>query len=109
MKFPRFRAKYGKNYVLKNKNKFVNLNTYISDSLNKHFGDYQRPREIENKMGNTKKTNLTISEVDEEKNNNANKTLRRGRLSQVKPKGRLNTNANLNRKMREILGKQYKI
>ena len=75
MKFPRFRAKYGKNYVLK-KNKFVNLNTYISDSLNKHFGDYQRPREIENKMGNTKKTNLTISE-EKEKKTLANKTLRR--------------------------------
>jgi hypothetical protein len=107
MKFPRFRAKYGKNYVLK-KNKFVNLNTYLSDSLNKNFGDYQRPREIENKMGNTKKTNLTISEVDEEKTL-ANKTLRRGRLSQIKPKGRVNTQANLNKKMREILGKQYKI
>ena len=50
MKFPRFRAKYGKNYVLKNKNKY--LNSYLA-------------KESE-KMGATKKTNLTISEADEE-------------------------------------------
>ena len=109
MKFPAFKAKYGKNYVLKSKNKFVNLNTYLADSLGKQTVDFQRPRELENKMGGTKKTNLTISEVDEEEKNNKKKTLRKGKLSQVKPKGRMNTNANLNKKMREILGKQYKI
>ena len=44
----------------------MNLNTYLADSLNKKTVDFQRPRELENKMGGTKKTNLTISEVDEE-------------------------------------------
>jgi hypothetical protein len=98
MKIPRFRAKFGKNNFSKNKNKFINLNSYFSG---------QKPREIENKMGGTKKTNLTISEVDEEEKNYKNKILRKGALSQVKPKGRLNSN--LNKKMREILGKQYKL
>jgi hypothetical protein len=98
MKIPRFRSKFGKNNFSKQKNKFINLNSYFSG---------QKPREIENKMGGTKKTNLTISEVDEEEKNYKNKILRKGALSQVKPKGRLNSN--LNKKMREILGKQYKL
>ena len=108
MKYPRFKAKYGKNYVIKSKNKSVNLNTY-ANSFGKKTIDYQRPKELENKMGSTKNTNLTISEVDEEEKNNKNKNLRKGRLSQIKTKGRINTNSNLNKKMRDILGKQYKL
>ena len=90
MKFPRFRAKYGKNYILKNNN-YANINTYIADK----------------KMGDTKKTNLTISEVDEEEEkNNKSKSHKKGRrLSQIKQKGKLN----MDKKMREILGKQYKL
>ena len=59
LKFPRFKAKYGKNYVLKkpNKNKFVNLTSYISNHSGKNIIDYKRP-EMERKMGETKKTNL---------------------------------------------------
>ena len=90
MKFPRFRAKYGKNYVLKNKNKY--LNSYLA-------------KESE-KMGATKKTNLTISEADEEEEKNYKfKNLKKGKLGQIKPKGKFN----MDKKMREILGKQYKI
>ena len=99
MKFPRFRAKYGKNYILKVKNnKFLNLNTYLSD---------KKPRELEHKMGDTKKTNLTISEEDEEEEkNNKNKNIKKVRkLSQIKQKGKMN----MDKKMREILGKQYKL
>ena len=99
MKFPRFRAKYGKNYILKVKNnKFLNLNTYLSD---------KKPREIEHKMGDTKKTNLTISEEDEEEEkNNKNKNIKKVRkLSQIKQKGKMK----MDKKMREILGKQYKL
>ena len=54
-------------------------------------------------MGATKKTNLTISEIDEEEENkNRN---RKKVLSQIKSKGRIV----VNRKIKEILGKQYKI
>ena len=104
LKFPRFKAKYGKNYVLKkpNKNKFVNLTSYISNHSGKNIIDYKRP-EMERKMGETKKTNLTISEVEEEEGKNYKK--RRMPLSKVKPK---NSKFNMNKKMREILGKQYK-
>ena len=104
MKFPRFRAKYGKNYDLKN-NKFINLNKYLANSLGKNFLDNKNEGEIENKMGGTKRTNLTISEVDE--NEEKNKNTRKGVISQLKPKGK--ANLNMNRKMKEILGKQYKI
>jgi hypothetical protein len=104
LKFPRFKAKYGKNYVLKkpNKNKFVNLTSYISNHSGKNIIDYKRP-EMERRMGDTKKTNLTISEVEEEEDKNFKK--RRMPLSKVKPK---NAKFNMNKKMREILGKQYK-
>ena len=104
MKFPRFRAKYGKNYDLKN-NKFINLNKYLANSLGKNFLDNKNEGEIENKMGGTKRTNLTISEVDE--NEEKNKNTRKGVIPQLKPKGK--ANLNMNRKMKEILGKQYKI
>ena len=85
MKFPRFKAKYGKIYNLKknNKNKFFNVNG-------------------EHKMGDTRKTNLTISEVDEEEEKN-NKNKKR-KLSEIKKKGKII----MDKKIREILGKQYK-
>ena len=104
MKFPRFKAKYGKNFILKkpNKNKFVNLTSYISNHSGKNIIDYKRP-EMERKMGDTKKTNLTISEVEEEEEKNVKK---RKPLSKVKPK---NAKLNMNKKMKEILGKQYKL
>ena len=93
MKFPKFRAKYGKNYILKNQNKIDNLNSYLTD--------------YSGRMGGTKKTNLTISEVDEEEEkNNKFKGLKKGKLGQVRPKGKI---MNLDSKMREILGKHYKI
>ena len=92
MKFPKFKAKYGKNYILKNKNKFDNLNSYLTESGRN--------------MGATKKTNLTISEVDEEEEkNNRYKNIKKGKLAQIKPKGKMS----MDKKMREILGKQYKI
>ena len=72
MKFPRFKAKYGKNFILKknnSKNKFVNLTSYISNHSGKNIIDYKRP-EMEKKMGDTKKTNLTITEEEKEKNRN---------------------------------------
>ena len=106
LKFPRFKAKYGKNFVLKkpiNKNKFINLTSYISNHSGKNIIDYKRP-EMEKKMGETKKTNLTISEVEEEDEKNFKK--RKMPLSKVKPK---NAKLNMNKKMREILGKQYKL
>ena len=88
MKFPKFRAKYGKNYF-KNKNKFGN----------------NKPREMEIKIGDNTKTNLTISEVDEEdEKNNKLRNNRKGRkLSHIKPKGKYN----MDKKMKDILGKQY--
>ena len=93
MKFPKFRAKYGKNYILKNSNKIDNLNTYLTD--------------FSGRLGGTKKTNLTISEVDEEEEkNNKLKGLVKGKLKQVRPKGKF---MNLDSKMREILGKHYKL
>ena len=106
LKFPRFKAKYGKNFILKktnNKNKFINLTSYISNHSGKNIIDYKRP-EMEKKMGETKKTNLTISEVEEEEEKNLKK--RKMPLSKVKPK---NAKFNMNKKMREILGKQYKL
>ena len=109
MKIPRFKAKYRNNNFFNKKNRILNINRYYSGSYGKKTIDYQRIRETENKMGGTKKTNVTISEVDEEEKNYKNKNLRKGALSQVKPKSRLNTNSNLSRKMREILGKQYKL
>ena len=99
MKFPRFRAKYGKNYTLKNKNKY--LTSYLNESAGKNITKYS-----ENRMGATRKTNLTISEVDEEEEKNYRyKNLKKGKLGQIKPKGKFN----MDKKMREILGKQYKI
>ena len=91
MKFPKFRAKYGKNY----KNK---------------FGDFGKNKEMEFKMGDTKKTNLTnltISEVneEEEKNNKFRKNKNARKLSHVRPKGKFS----MDKKMKEILGKQYKL
>jgi len=105
MKFPRFKAKYGKNYVLKKNNKFLNYTTYLTESNN--ISDYnKKSKDLENKMRATKRTNLTISEVDEEEEkNNRYKYLRKGKLGQIKPKGKLN----MDKKMREILGKHYKI
>jgi len=105
MRFPKFKAKYGKNFVLKkpSKNKFVNLTSYISNNSGKNIIDYKRP-EMEYKMGETKQTNLTISEVEEEEEKNHKK--RRMPLSKVKPK---NAKFNMNKKMKEILGKQYKL
>ena len=105
MKFPRFKAKYGKNYILKknNKNKFIDLTTYISNHSGKNIIDYRRP-EAEKKMGETKKTNLTISEVEEEEEKNRKK--RKMPLSKVRPK---NSKLNMNKKMKEILGKHYKL
>ena len=105
LKFPRFKAKYGKNFVLKKpaKNKYINLTSYISNHSGKNIIDYKRP-EMEQKMGETKKTNLTISEIEEEEDKNFKK--RKMPLSKVKPK---NAKINMNKKMREILGKQYKL
>ena len=39
MRFPKFKVKYGKNFVLKkpNKNKFVNLTSYISNHSGKKY------------------------------------------------------------------------
>ena len=81
MKFPKFKSKYG------SKNKLKNY------------------KEMEFKFESKKGDNiLTISEVDEEEEkNNKNRNIRKGKLSQVKPKGKMD------KKMREILGKQYKI
>ena len=82
MKFPKFKAKYGSKY------KFPNY------------------KEMEFKIERKKTNNiLTISEVDEEEEekNNKNKNNKKGKLSEVKPKGRMN------KKMREILGKQFKL
>ena len=87
MKFPRFRAKYGKNYVLKNKNKYSNLESYLT----------------EKKMGATNRTNSTISEVDEEEKNNKN--IKKGKLGKIKNKGKIS----MDKKMKQILGKHYKI
>ena len=106
LKFPRFKAKYGKNFVLKkinSKNKFINLTSYISNHSGKNIIDYKRPQ-MEKRMGDTKKTNLTISEVEEEEEKNYKK--RKMPLNKVKPK---NAKLNMNKKMREILGKQYKL
>ena len=107
MKFPRFKAKYGKNFILKknnSKNKFVNLTSYISNHSGKNIIDYKRP-EMEKKMGDTKKTNLTISEIEEEEEKNYKKR-KMPPLSKVKPK---NAKFNMNKKMKQILGKQYKL
>ena len=57
-----------------------------------------------NKMRLTKKTNITISGNDEEEKNNRKNILRKGQLSQVRPRGRV-----MDKKMREILGKHYKL
>ena len=84
MKFPRFRAKYGKNYVIKNKTKFTTLTN--------------------SKYRGSKNSNMTISEIgEEEEKNNKNRVHKKG-LSQVKPKRGI-----MDKKMREILGKHYKV
>ena len=94
MKFPKFKAKYGKNYLLKEKT--ITFENYMNEM-----------EEIErNKMRLTKKTNITISGNEEEEKNNRKNILRKGQLSQVKPRGR---GAGMDKKMREILGKHYKV
>ena len=91
MKFPRFRAKYGKNYSLRNDKEFINLTSYLTENSGK------------NKNGTVTKNNLTISEVneDEEEKNNL-KYLKNGKLAKIKTRG------NMEKQMRDILGKQYK-
>lgn len=59
-----------------------------------------------NKMRLTKKTNITISGNEEEEKNYRKNVLRKGQLSQVKPRGR---GGAMDKKMREILGKHYKV
>ena len=82
MKFPIFKAKYGRNYALKKKTT-ISINS-------------------ETKYGRTN-TNFTISE-EEEKNTNGKKHGRRGQLGEIKPKRNI-----MDKKMKEILGKHYKL
>ena len=105
MKFPKFRAKYGKTYILKPKTRYPNLTTYLMKYSNKNDLDFKKPKNTEGNRRNTKKTNLTITEVDEDDKFTRYRNFRKGGLSQVKPKARIN----LDKKMKEILGKNYKL
>ena len=94
MKFPKFKAKYGKDYLLKERN--ITFENYMNEM----------EENDRNKMRLTKKTNITISGNEEEEKNYRKNVLRKGQLSQVKPRGR---GGAMDKKMREILGKHYKV
>jgi len=93
MKFPKFKAKYGKNYLLKEKT--ITFENYMNEM----------EESDKNKMRLTKKTNITITGNEEEEKNNRKKILRKGQLNQIKLKG----GKHMDKKMREILGKHYKV
>ena len=91
MKFPKFKDKFGKNYLQKNKNKFLNISTYGNDlSKRKKIKSY-----------------LTISEVDEqEENNKTVKNIKRTKLNNIKSKGMMNYY--MDSRLRNLLSTQYK-
>ena len=100
--FPKFREKYGKNFLVKNNNNKIIVNSII----NKYGGDYpyQRLRAIERKIEGAKKTNAnaSISEVDEELYKKHNNRRNERSISQIRPKGKYNLI--MNKKAKEILG-----